>query len=149
MKRFENVHSEENCIGRSFQTERQRLVPSSTNGNEYQDWRVTLTKPMAVARWLVKYSGAGARSGKYSSDIPRPTKSPCVSNRCHTEVLKEASVKPADMMATPDMVIDLDVSRRNILRRHRRVDGVVGTHAPCSIRDIRGFTRIPPAQVNP
>ena len=37
-----------------------------------------LTKPTAVARCLVKYSGVGARSGKYRSDIPKPTKKPWV-----------------------------------------------------------------------
>jgi hypothetical protein len=59
-----------------------------------------LTKPMAVARWLVKYSGAGARSGKYRSDIPRPTRKPCVSKSCHIDRLKEASVNPAATMSS-------------------------------------------------
>jgi hypothetical protein len=109
----------------------------------------TRTKPMAVPRWFVKYSGAGARSGKYNSDIPRPTKNPCVSKSCHIELLNEASVNPAHIISTPEMVIVLGVNRRRILRRHSRVEGVVGTQVPFSMRDITGFTRIPPAHVSP
>jgi len=78
----------------------------------------TLTKPMAVARWLVKYSGAGARSGKYNNDIPRPTRKPCVNRSSHIELLKEASVNPAHTISTPEMVIVLGINRRRILRRH-------------------------------
>lgn len=109
----------------------------------------TLTKPMAVARWLEKYSGAGARSGKYRSDIPSPTRKPCVSRSCHIERLKEARVNPTDIISTPAMVIVLGVNRRRILRRHSRVEGVVEAQVPCSMRDITGLTRMPPAQVSP
>jgi hypothetical protein len=116
---------------------------------ETESGTATLTKPMAVARWLVKYSGAGARSGKYRSDIPRPTRKPWVSRSCHIELLKEASMNPANIMTTPEMVIVLRVNRRRILRRHSRVEGVVEAQVPCSIRDITGFTRMPPAQVSP
>ena len=110
---------------------------------------MTLTKPMAVARWLVKYSGAGARSGKYNSDIPRPTKNPCVSRSPHIDLLKEASMNPAHTTSTPEMVIVLGDNKRRILRRHSRVEGVVGAQVPCSMRDITGFTRMPPAHVSP
>ena len=109
----------------------------------------TLTKPMAVARWLVKYSGAGARSGKYNNDIPSPTKKPWVSSSCQMDRLKEASAKPADVMNTPDTVIVRGVNKRKTLRRQRRVDGVAEAQTPCSIRAITGFTRMPPAQVSP
>jgi hypothetical protein len=104
---------------------------------------------MAVARWLVKYSGAGARNGKYSSDIPKPTIKPCVNTSCHTERQKEASVKPADTKTIPETVIVFGANR-GILRRQRRVEGVTGgAQIPCSIRDITGFTTMPPAQVSP
>lgn len=108
-----------------------------------------LTKPMAVARWLVKYSGAGARSGKYKSDIPRPTRKPCVSRSCHMELAREANAKPTDIMTTPEIVIVLGVKKRRILRRHRRLEGVARAQVPFSIRDITGLTRMPPAQVSP
>ena len=108
-----------------------------------------LTKPMAVARCLVKYSGVGARSGKYRSDIPNPTKKPCVIRSCHIEVLTEASANPADVMNTPKTGIVRGANRREILRRHSRVEGVVGAHFPSSIREMTGFTRMPPAHVSP
>lgn len=104
---------------------------------------------MAVARWLVKYSGAGARSGKYKSDIPSPTRKPCVSRSCHIELLNEASVNPRDMMSTPEIVTVFGVERRRILWRHSRVEGMVSAQVPSSMRDITGFTKIPPAQVSP
>jgi hypothetical protein len=62
---------------------------------------------------------------------------------------KEASVKPADTTSIPKMVIVFGVNRRSILRRQRRVEGVTGAQVPCSIRDITGFTAMPPAQVSP
>ena len=62
---------------------------------------------------------------------------------------KEASVKPADTTRIPEMVMVFGVNRRIILRRQRRVDGVAGSQVPCSIRDITGFTTMPPAQVSP
>lgn len=108
-----------------------------------------LTKPMAVARWVMKYSGAGARSGKYRSDNPKPTKKNRVSRSCHTDLLREASVNPADTMSTPEIVIVRGANKRRNLRCHSRVDGVVGGQYPCSIREMTGFTRIPPAQVGP
>lgn len=98
---------------------------------------------------MVKYSGAGARSGKYNSDIPNPTKRPWVRRSCQIELLIEASIKPATTINTPEIVIVLGVNERKILRRHNRVDGVVETQAPCSTREMTGFTRMPPAQVNP
>jgi len=123
-------------------------APSEEERNGIADGK--LTKPMAVARWLVKYSGAGASSGKYRSDIPKPTRKPCVSRSCHIEVLKEASVNPAATMSTPEMVIVRGANKRKILRRPRsRVEGVVGAQFPCSIREMTGFTRMPPAQVSP
>lgn len=62
---------------------------------------------------------------------------------------KEASMNPAETMSTPETVIVFGVNRRSILRRQRRVEGVIGAQVPCSIRDITGFTAIPPAQVSP
>ena len=122
-------------------------APSEKERNGIADGKPT--KPMAVARWLVKYSGVGARSGKYRSDIPKPTKNPCVSRSCHTEVLTEASVNPADTMSTPKIGIVRGANKREILRRHSRVEGVVGAQFPCSIREMTGFTRMPPAHVSP
>jgi hypothetical protein len=98
---------------------------------------------------LVKYSGAGARYGKYRRDIPKPTIKPCVNRSCHIEPQKEARVKPADTMSTPEMVMVFVVNRRSSLARQRRVEGVIGAQVPCSIRDITGFTAMPPAQVRP
>ena len=62
---------------------------------------------------------------------------------------KEASVNPADTMSIPEMVIVLGVNRRSILRRQSRVGGVIGAQLLCSMRDITGFTTMPPAQVSP
>ena len=103
---------------------------------------------MAVARWLVKYSGAGAISGKYRSDIPEPARKPCVRRSCHIDLLNEASAKPADMVNTPKTVSVLGVNKRS--RILRRVEGsVFEAQVPCSMRAITGFTRMPPAQVSP
>ena len=65
------------------------------------------------------------------------------------ELLMEANMNPADTMSTPEMVIVRGASNRKNLRRHSRVEGVVGAHFPCSMREMRGFTRMPPAQVRP
>ena len=74
---------------------------------------------MAVARWLVKYSGAGANRGKYKSDIPVPTRKPCVSRSCQMEWQKDAIVKPVVIITTPEIVIVRGVSKRRTLRRQR------------------------------
>lgn len=120
---------------------------SEEERNRHKDGK--LTKPIAVARCLVKYSGAGARSGKYRSDIPNPTKNPWVNNSCHIELLKEASVNPTATISTPEMVIVRGANKRKILRRHSRVEYVFWAQSPCSIREMTGFTRMPPAQVRP
>ena len=112
---------------------------------------------MAVARWLVKYSGAGAKSGKYRSDMPEPTRNPWVNRSCQMVWLKEASAKPADMTRTPDKVMVSGDRRRRAQWRHMSpgVKGAVaalvaaGAQVPCSRRVITGLTRMPPAQVSP
>jgi len=107
------------------------------------------TNPIAVTRCVVKYSGAGARNGKYNSDMPKPTSKPCVSS-CHTDVQKDASVNPIDTRRIPETVIAFAVSRRgNKLRRLDEHDPEDALQVPCSIRDITGFTTIPPAYVRP
>ncbi|KAL9621868.1 MAG: hypothetical protein Q9160_003689 [Pyrenula sp. 1 TL-2023] len=112
----------------------------------------TLTKPIAVALYLVKYSGAGAISGKYRSDMPKPTKNPCVSRSCHTELLKEAARNPAATMSTPETVIVRRVNnKREILWCHGLVEGpaLVGAQTPCSMREITGLMKMLPAMVSP
>jgi hypothetical protein len=104
---------------------------------------------MAVARWRVKYSGAGARIGKYKRDIPMPTRKPCVRSNCQMEWQKEAGVKPAAIKITPEIVIVLVDESRRTVRFHPCAEDVIADHRPCSMRDITGFTRMPPAQVKP
>lgn len=64
------------------------------------------------------------------------------------DLLNDANKKPVDMTSTPDIVIVLGLSNRRALRRQRRVVGVE-SHLPCSMREMTGLTRMPPAQVSP